>query len=219
MILPTENVPPVPALSFRDCFGFPLRTPEGRKDIVVGALLLFSLLIGWIFNLGHRLDVVYRIYHREEPYFRGFAPWGKTFVRGLRAFGAIALYLSPAALLGIMAWLTPVGPGQMACVSGAVLCFGLGVYILPGGMTYNAAFRDMSYLYRPDLAFLRAREGGRLYLKAWGIGLSAILLSFLGLLVLGVGFFFTSVWAWQVVGYAFSLALIPNLQEDHAKQL
>ena len=74
-------------------------------------------------------------------------------------------------------------------------------------MTYNAAFHDISYLYRPDRAFARAWEGGKDYLWAWIIALSAILISFLGLLALGIGFLYTSVWAWMVVGYAFSRAL------------
>ena len=32
--------------------------------------------------------------------------------------------------------------------------------------------------------------------------------TFLGLLGLGIGFFYTSVWAWNVVGYAFSRSLM-----------
>jgi len=87
------------------------------------------------------------------------------------------------------------------------LFFVLAIYILPGGMTYNAAFNDISYLYRPDRALVRAFEGGTAYLHAWLISPTAIALSFLGLLALGIGFFYTSVWAWMVAGYAFSRAL------------
>ena len=56
-------------------------------------------------------------------------------------------------------------------------------------------------------ALRRALEGGWAYAWAWVIALSAVTLSSLGLLLLGVGFFYTSVWAWMVVGYAFSRAL------------
>lgn len=197
--------------SLRDSFLFPIATPEGRHDVLVGGLLLTTLLIGWILNLGHRLDVVRRLYYGERPYFRGFAPWGHTFRRGLRAFAAITLYLSPSVALGGAAWgavaagSTPAG-GALAGL--AALAFVLAIYALPGGMTYNAVFDDLSYLYRPDRALRRALEGGTAYLRAWGIGLLAIVLSLLGLLALGVGFFVTSVWAWSVVGYAFSHALV-----------
>lgn len=81
-------------------------------------------------------------------------------------------------------------------------------FSLPGGMTYNAAFDDISYLYRPDRAFRRAVAGGGAYLRAWLIGASAILLSTLGIAACGIGFFYTSVWAWSVVGYAFSRSLV-----------
>lgn len=191
--------------TFAECFRFLLASPGARRDLLVGGTLLFTLLIGWIFNLGHRLDVIYRLSHDEPPYFRGFAPWGATFRRGLQAAGAIALYLAPSIALGALAvaWRS----GVLGALSAAL--FILAVFVLPGGMTYNAACRDMSYLYRPDRALRRAVGGGRAYLRAWLIGLSAIGLSFLGVLAAGVGFFYTSVWAWSVVGYAFSRALLP----------
>lgn len=202
--------------SLKESFLFPVSTPEARRDVFVGGLLLTTLLLGWILNLGHRLDVVQRLYHGERPYFRGFAPWGRTFRRGLRAFAAISLYLAPAALVAALAWAAE-GAGNRIIALGlwafAMGLFGLAIFVLPGGMTYNAAFDDLSYLYRPDKALRRALEGGAAYLRAWGIALLAILLSFVGLLALGVGFFVTSVWAWSVVGHAFSQALIISLRQ------
>lgn len=47
-------------------------------------------------------------------------------------------------------------------------------------------------------------EGGPAYWHAWAIALSALVLSFLGLLALGVGFLVTSVWFWQVAGFSFA---------------
>lgn len=199
-----------PAPSLRECFAFPLASPEARRDVLIGGTLLFLPLVGWVFNLGHRLEVVRRVYHHDPPYFRGFAPWGLTLQRGAKAFTAIAVYLSPAAITAgasALAWRA----GEQALGAGAGLvafaCFALGVFSLPGGMTYNAATGDIRYLYRPDEAFRRALEGGKAYLIAWGIAFAAIALSFVGLAALGVGFFYTSVWAWSVVGYAFSKAL------------
>jgi hypothetical protein len=155
--------------------------------------------------------VIGRVHRGEQPYFRGFAPWGTVFRRGLHAFVAIATYLSPAAAFAAGAWFASsngaTSSATVLALSGGAL-FVLGVYVLPGGMTYNAAFGDMSYLYRPDKALRRALSGGRRYLWAWLIALSAVTLSLVGLLVLGVGFFYTSVWAWGVTGYAFSKALV-----------
>jgi len=196
---------------FRECLTFPIATPEARRDLLVGGTVMFTLLIGWILNLGHRLDVVHRLCHGDRPYHRGFAPWGRTFVRGLKAFTAIATYLCPAALFGTSAFLLGRAGAAFtstACWIVGALFFVWGVYSLPGGMTYNAAYDDITYLYRPDKAFRRALAGGAAYGWAWVIACSAMSLSFLGLLGLGVGFFYTSVWAWTVVGYAFSRALV-----------
>ena len=189
--------------TFRESFRFPISDLAARRDLLFGGTALILLPIGWILNLGHRLDVVYRIYHDQPPYYRGFAPYGRTFVRGLRAATAIVIYLAPSILLGSLAYSNSLA--ELWVASGTL--FILAVYSLPGGMTYNAAYNDISYLYRPDRAFMRALDGGKQYLWAWFIGLSAIALSFLGLLALGVGFLYTSVWAWMVVGHAFSRAL------------
>ena len=194
-------------LTFRECFAFPVATPAGRHDVFVGGLLLLTLPIGWILNLGHRLEVVYRLARNDEPYFRGFAPWRLTFQLGLKAFTAIAVYLAPSAIFFLLAQLGN-GAVKLSLFRLAALLFVFAIFILPGGMTHNAAFRDLSLLYRPDKAWTIAKAGGWRYLKAWLIALSAIILSLAGLLFLGVGFLFSSVWAWSVVGYAFSCALL-----------
>lgn len=196
------------SLSWKEAFSFPLSTAEARNDLLIGGSLLFLLIPGWILNLGHRLEVVHCLANNTPPYYRGYRPWSKTFLRGLTAFFAIALYLSPAIIFGALSFLIKCSAGALFCSLTAGILFLLAVFILPGGMTYNAAFQDMSFLYRPDKALRRALAGGRDYLFAWIIALSAIFISFLGLLALGVGFFYTSVWAWQVVGYSFSRALV-----------
>lgn len=200
-------------LALGDCFRFPVSTPEGRRDIWVGGTLLFTVLIGRIFNLGHRLEVIHHLHQGCRPDFQGFTPWGRTFLRSLPAFAAIATYLAPSVFVGaIGVWLldgAAVAAGRIALDLAALLFLG-GVFVLRGGMTYNAAYRDISYLSRPDKAFRRALGAGRIFLRIWTIALCAIGLSFLGLLVFVVGFFYTSVWAWLVVGYAFSKAILPE---------
>jgi hypothetical protein len=138
----------------------------------------------------------------------------------LRAFCAIVTYVSPAAVCGISAWILFDGEftaAVLVLVGLAVVLLSLAVYSLPGGMTYNAVFDDIRYLYRPDRAFLRAVEGGWDYLRAWVIAISAIALSSLGVLAIGIGFAFTSVWAWSVVGYAFSMTLAFTKRSERLK--
>jgi hypothetical protein len=194
--------------TLKECFRFPLSSAEARADLMTGGSVLFIPLIGWILNLGHRLNVVHRMSKDEANPFHGFKPWNATFMRGLKAATAITCYLSPSIVCALLARQFHIFELWYA----TALLFGLAIYSLPGGMTYNAVYDDLRYLYRPDMAFQRAMEGGRKYLKAWGIALVAVTLSFLGLLVLVVGFLYTSVWAWTVVGFAFSHAL--NLKHE-----
>lgn len=191
----------------RESFLFPLATRAARRDMLVGGLWMLTTLPGWILNLGHRLDTVRRVAERDEPAYRGFRPLGHTFGRGLRAFLAIAVYLSPTAIFGVSAALA-AGPARVVLGVAAGAAFAAGVFVLPGGMTWYAVHDDASYLVRPDRALRRALDGGRDYLRAWGVAVAAVATSLLGLLAAGVGFLFTSVWAWSVVGYAFTRALI-----------
>lgn len=209
-------------VTWSEAFRFPIENASRRRDVLVGGTVLFVLPVGWILNLGHRLDVVYRLAQGTPPYFRGFKPWTYTFKRGLQAFFAIVAYLSPSGIVGATAltrwYFGGVDSVALGLAAVSSLLFVLAIFTLPGGMTINAARRDMSYLYRPDKAFRRAMEGGRLYLKSWAIALSAISLSFVGLLAVGIGYQYTSVWAWSVVGYAFSRALVlpkPATSDDH----
>ena len=197
-------------LKVMDAFRFPVATREARKDVLIGGCLLILLLIGWILNLGNRLNVVSRFSADDRPYFRGFKPWCYTFKRGCISFLAISCYLAPAVILGLAAFFCrqndlPLGHYTFASLSALAFC--LGVFALPGCMTVYAVEGNPAVLGRPIGAFSRAWRHRDAYLFAWWIALLSILLSFLGILALGIGFFFTSVWAWDVVGYAFTVAM------------
>jgi hypothetical protein len=196
-------------LALSDAFRFPLRTPEARRDVFIGGLLMFLLLIGWIFNLGHRLEVVYRLYDGQAPYFRGYRPLGHVFRRGLVAASAIFCYLFPATLSFITTFLLGINGVPAAPFLGIIgmIFFVLGVFTLPGCMTVYACEGDSAILTQPLRAFRRAWVQRTHYFHAWLIALLAIGLSLVGLLCFGVGFFLTSVWAWQVVGYAFTVSM------------
>jgi hypothetical protein len=178
--------------------------------VLIGGCLLILLLLGWILNLGNRLNVVSRFSVDDRPYFRGFKPWGYTFKRGCVSFLAISSYLAPAAILGLAAFFCrqkdiPLGRNTFAGLSALAFC--MGVFTLPGCMTVYAVEDDPAVLRKPGVAFSRAWHHRDAYLFAWWIALLSILLSLLGILAAGIGFFFTSVWAWDVVGYAFTVAM------------
>jgi len=205
------------ALTLRDAFAFPIETKEARRDLLIGGCLLILLLVGWILNLGNRLNVVSRLGAGDRPYFRAFRPWGYTFQRGCVSFATISAYLSPAALFGLLAfWCRQqrFAAGHYSMAGLSALAFCVGVFTLPGCMTVYAVEGDARVLRRPLAAFRRALTHRRTYLQAWRISLLSIGLSFLGLLALGIGFLFTSVWAWDVVGYAFTVAMYSDAKDS-----
>ena len=67
--------------TLKECFRFPLQSAESRADLITGGTVLLIPLIGWILNMGHRLNVVHRVYHGEAVIFDGFKPWMQTFMR------------------------------------------------------------------------------------------------------------------------------------------
>lgn len=198
-------------LTWRRAFAFPVETPEGRRDLWIGGLLILGLWpIGWILNLGNRLNVVSRFYRGDEPVFRGFRPFTNTFRRGCISFATISSYLAPSVLTGAVAvYLKLNGEDAFhyAFAGLSAFLFVLGVFTLPGCMTVYAVEGDPRVLSDPAGAFRRAWANRGVYGRAWAISLASVLISFLGLLALGVGFLFTSVWSWEVVGYAFTVAL------------
>jgi hypothetical protein len=196
-------------LLLSEAFSFPLRSSDARRDVLIGGLWMFLPLIGWILNLGHRLEVVHRLYSGDTPYFRGYHPLPYIFRRGLVAASAIFCYLFPAILsfiIALLLWINGIPAALFVGMLGAVF-FVLGVFTLPGCMTVYACEGNSAILAQPLKAFQRAWAQRAHYFYAWLIALFAIGLSFFGLLLLGVGFFFTSVWAWQVVGYAFTVSM------------
>ncbi len=71
-------------------------------------------------------------------------------------------------------------------------------------MSHYCYTLDAREIFNPLIALRRVFQGGLLYWRAWAIALTALCLSFTGLLVFGLGFLLTSVWFWQVAGFAFA---------------
>jgi hypothetical protein len=86
------------------------------------------------------------------------------------------------------------------------------VMAIPGYMTHYCQRLDPREIFHPTRALSRVGQGGRQYWKAWLIVFPTMACSFLGLLVFGVGFLFTSVWFWQVAAFCFATVFTQRFQ-------
>jgi len=137
-------------------------------------------------------------------------------VRGCISATAIAAYLSPSIVLGSLAYYAYSKGTTTLVVVGieiaAAMAFVLAVFTLPGCMTVYAVEDDAAVLRNPANAFRRAWCRRRVYCRAWAIALASVTLSFAGALAAVIGFLYTSVWCWDVVGYAFTVAMYVPLE-------
>ncbi len=196
-------------LGFGNALRFPLQSRESRRDLVIGGLWLLVPVVGWLLNMGHRIRIVHRMH-------RGLTPWPAwdepvdLLRHGGITFLGMAYYGSPGALLAILGWVTD--RAWLAAI-GALL-FLLAVIAIPGYMSHYCRELDPREIFDPFRALRRVGQGGAAYWRAWGIVLSAMLLSFLGLLGVGVGFVFTSVWFWQVAAFCFATVFTQRFDLD-----
>src|SRR5215469_9260711 len=186
-------------LSFSNSFRFPVQNPIARKELLIGAAWVLVPFLGWLLNMGHRIEIVHKMHHGQPPW-PSWNNYRRLTKSGVVAFLGMVYYYLPGVMITWasfhwhLRWL-------------ALLAFGLlllATVAIPGFMTHYCRDYDTREIFDPSRALSRALEGGRLYWKAWGIALAAFVLSFFGLLGLGVGFLATSVWFWQVAGFSFA---------------
>jgi hypothetical protein len=190
-------------LSLRSSLRFPVQHALARREVLIGALLLVLLPgVGWVLNMGHRIMMVHRMMHGQAPWpsWRG---WPTLLRHGTVTLLGMVYYYSPTGLLlGLGRWAWP--EAAWALWAGAGVCFALATVAIPGFMSHYCRAFDPREIFDPWRALSRVKQGGAAYWRAWGIVLCALALSFVGLLGLGVGFFFTSVWFWQTAGFSFA---------------
>lgn len=186
-------------LTLRSSFAFPLQNRDARREVLIGAALLLIPFVGWLLNMGHRIVMVHRMQCGESawPSWRDHLMLLK---HGLITFGGMVYYYVPGGLLGFFAWRT----GSLVLASCAAVLLAVATIAIPGYMSHYCVAFDPAEIYNPVRALSRVAQGGAAYWRAWGIALAALVLSFLGLLALGVGFLVTSVWFWQVAGFSFA---------------
>jgi hypothetical protein len=54
-------------LGLQSAFAFPLQTREARKEVFIGAALLLLPVVGWLLNMGHRVQMVHNMQMGVSP--------------------------------------------------------------------------------------------------------------------------------------------------------
>jgi hypothetical protein len=188
-------------LDLRSSFAFPLQSARARREVLIGAALLLIPIVGWLLNMGHRVMMVHRMLH-GEPAWPAWRNYGELLRHGLVTFAGMLYYYVPGIALLAVAWVADVP--ALATAGGLLLV--LATIAIPGYMTHYCLAFDPAEIFNPARALRRALQDGAAYWHAWAIALTALALSFAGLLAFGVGFLVTSVWFWQVAGFSFARA-------------
>lgn len=186
-------------LTMTNAFRFPIQNAAARRDLLIGGCLLLIPVVGFVLNMGYRLHLVNDLQRGRTPW-PGWRNLESLLKHGFIASVGIAAYHVPAVLVLAASWFTD---SRALLVAGIVLWMAA-TFTLPGFMTFYAASFDPREIWNPARALRRAIQGGKPYLVAWTIGVCGVLVSFLGLLAVGIGFAFSSVWFWQVAAFCFA---------------
>lgn len=185
-------------LSRATSFRFPFQSQASKRELLIGALWMLIPPVGWLLNMGHRIMMVHRMQHGESAW-PSWNNYGQLFRHGFLTFLGMVEYHLPSVVCGFFAQKYEIWPLYLL----SILLWILATVAVPGYMSHYCRNFDSREIFDPLRAMRRVWEGGAQYWKAWGIALQAMLLSFLGLALLGIGFLYSSVWFWQVAGFSF----------------
>jgi|GEM_PF-2426727 len=199
--------------------------PEGLKRHLVGALLVFVPVLGWVPAAGYPLRVMCRVANGNES----LPPWerfGDLAVKGLAFWLAWFTYNLPLALLNRI-------DGSGGLTSPTVLWSVLVYLLLPAGLILYLQTGSLLALYRFDRHLELIRRTFRDYMGAWlvtmfawtfgGLGMAAALnLTRSSGSLVGLGAFllasFALYWAVLTTAHLFgrvaqrSAAILPHLE-------
>lgn len=165
---------------------------------MIGALWMLIPPFGWLLNMGHRIMMVHNM-QEGKPAWPSWTNYGALLKHGFLTFLGMVEYHLPSVICGYFGQKFAFWPLSVL----AVILWVIATVAVPGYMSHYCRKFDPREIFNPMRAMRRVWEGGADYWKAWGIALQAMLLSFSGLLLFGIGFLWTSVWFWQVAGFSF----------------
>lgn len=186
-------------LSIRSAFLFPLQSDLSRAEVIKGAMWLLVPGVGWLLNMGHRIVMTHNMQHGQSAW-PAWKNYPALFRHGCITFLGMVQYHAPSMICELAARYYSL---PLLHVVAAILWL-LATVAVPGYMSHYCYTFDAREVFNPFRALRRVFQGGRAYWHAWAIALSAMVISFLGLLAFGIGFLITSVWFWQVAGFAFA---------------
>jgi hypothetical protein len=186
-------------LRLRTAFRFPIQSAIARREVAIGALWLLVPIVGWILNMGHRIAMTHRMQHGASAW-PAWSDYPALMKHGTITLLGMVEYHLPAVICELAA--RHFESGGLHAI--AAILWVVATIAVPGYMSHYCFTLDPREVFDPFRAMRRVIEGGRAYWHAWAIALAALACSFLGLLAFGVGFLFTSVWFWQVAGFAFA---------------
>ena len=189
-------------LSIRSSFAFPLQSSTNRRDVMIGGLWLLVPVVGWLLNMGHRITFVHNMMHGRAP-MPAWNSYRNLLRHGSVTFLAMVYYYLPAMLLAAY---YAVAPNLFIAIAAAAF-FLTATILIPGYMSHYCVDFGIAQMFNVRASFTHVRASGRAYWHAWMIAITALALSFTGILFLGVGFLFTSVWFWQVAGFSFATVM------------
>jgi hypothetical protein len=178
-------------INFDSALNFPMQHALARREVLIGAFLLLLPGIGWILNMGHRIQMVHEMMHDRSPW-PSWKNFPKLFWHGLITFIGMLEYNLPTFGFGYLGitdsplWFVP-----------AVLCFILAAIAIPGYMSHYCLNFEVSEIFNPFKALKRVHQGGKEYWRAWKFVLVFLFFS-------PIGFYYTSVWFWQSAGFSFA---------------
>ena len=198
MIFQDRDIPIDGDMTLKNALLFPLQNALARKELLFGALFFIIPPIGWIINMGYRMNLVHS-HHHDQPMWPSWKDWPLIIKNGLVGALAFFVYMGGGVLIATLSYYYDFTAGV---IIGAVLA-AIGTFLIPGFMTFYCINFDIREVFDLSKALKRIRIGFKKYLKAWGIVLISASISTLGLLFFGVGFFVTTVWNWQVAAFCF----------------
>jgi hypothetical protein len=195
------------SLTIGHAFRYPLQNNLARREVILGGLWLLVPVYGWLINMGHRIMMVHNMQHGRDAW-PSWKNYNQLLKHGLLTFVGMVEYHLPAVLVEWLAWYYQL---PWLYVVGGMLWIAATI-VVPGYMSHYCFNLDSREIFNPVRAYQRVFRAGPAYWKAWGVALLALLISFGGLLLLGVGFLFTSVWFWQVAGFSFATVFSQRYQ-------